>query len=350
MYESHMTSEDLGDALARVNRRFDLNDYETDVYLAVLDHGRLTASEVADRTDVPQPRVYDTVRSLEERGLVELRESRPISVLAIDPTEAFDGVQSSLDSLVADLESRYTTPARSSEAATLVTSRSTIFRHLESTIEAAEYELTLSLSLDLVERFETELADRQAADVTTELLLTPAADAPPADEYEYPAIATAVRVRRGITTPVMAVADGTRAVYTTRDALAADTERYGVVFNRSALGFLVSGFFDTLLWTTADPIYENSDSRPFPRRYASIRRCVADLAGLDGDFRVVAEGRDTETGEHRSVCGPVTDIISDETGLTASIALETDDDTVTIGGQAATFEDIEIHEIRIERR
>lgn len=346
----HMASDDLTDALARVNQRFDLNDYETDAYLAVLEHGRLTASAIAERTDIPQPRVYDTVRSLAERGLVELHESRPIEVLAIDPEEAFGDVHDSLDTLVEDLKSRYTTPARDTEAASLVKSRSTILRYLEATIAEAEYELILALTPELLEKFEAQLADRQAANVTTELLLTPAADVPSPDEYDYTTVATAVRARRGLTTPVIAVADGAHAVYATQDALTWDDERYGVVFNRSELGFLVSGFFNTLLWTTADPLLSDGDGRPFPRRYASIRRCVADLNGTEDTFHATVEGRDTATGERRSVSGPVLEVAGDETGRTATITVETDDGPVTVGGQVAALEGVEAYEIRIDRQ
>ena len=345
-----MPSEDLADALAHVSHRFDLGEYETDAYLAVLEHGRLTASKLADRTDIPQPRVYDTVRNLEERGLVELRESRPIEVLAVDPETAFDDVHASLDALVAGLKTRYTAPARDTAAAALVKSRTTVLRHLETVIEGAEYELILSLTPALVERFEDALAARREAGVTTELLLTPAADAPPADEYDYTTIATAVRARRGLTTPVLAVADGTHAVYATQDALVADNERYGVVFNRSELGFLVSGFFDTLLWTTAESLLEDGDGRPFPRRYASMRRCAADLADSEGAFEAIVEGRDTETGEPRSVRGAVVDITTDPTNRTATITVESEGEEVVVGGQVAAFEDVEAHELRIERR
>ena len=345
-----MATEDLADALARVNRRFDLNDYETDAYLTVLDHGRLTAAGIAERTDIPQPRVYDTVRSLAERGLVELRESRPIEVLAVDPEESFGDVHDSLDSLVSELGTRYTAPARDDEAASLVKSRSTILRYLETAIEEAEYELILALTPDLLERFETQLRDRRAANVAIELLLTPAADAPVPAEYDYTEVATAVRARRGLTTPVIAVADGTHAVYATQDALTWDDERYGVVFNRSELGFLVSGFFNTLLWTTADPLSTDGDGRPFPRRYASMRRCVADLNAADGTFTAAVEGRDTETGERRSVSGPLLEVTGDEAGHTATITIDTDDGPVAVGGQVAALEGIEAHEIHVDRR
>lgn len=82
-------TDDLRGTLDRVGDRFNLGEYEIDAYLAVLEHGELTASDIADRTDIPQPRVYDTVRSLSDRGLVELRESRPMKIVAVDPDDAF---------------------------------------------------------------------------------------------------------------------------------------------------------------------------------------------------------------------------------------------------------------------
>ena len=88
--------------------RFDLGEYEVAAYLAVLDQGELTASAIADRTDIPQPRVYDTVRSLADRGLVELRESRPMKVVAIDPEEALSPAATALETLIGDLSDRYT--------------------------------------------------------------------------------------------------------------------------------------------------------------------------------------------------------------------------------------------------
>src|SRR6056297_4078804 len=107
-----MAPDELRSTVERVGDRFNLGEYEIDAYLTVLEQGQLTASEIADRTEIPQPRVYDTVRSLSDRGLVELRESRPMKVVAIDPSEAFEELESSLDRMIAELEARYTAPAR----------------------------------------------------------------------------------------------------------------------------------------------------------------------------------------------------------------------------------------------
>jgi sugar-specific transcriptional regulator TrmB len=343
-----MTDSDLPDHLAAFGERFDFGDYEVEAYLAVLRHGKLTASEIAEETDIPQPRVYDTVRSLADNGFVELRDSRPLEVLAIDPEETFDDVRTTLDALVDDLERAYTAPSREAEAVSLVTSRQTILRYLEDVITSAEYELVLSLTPDLLGRFEDKLRAQQEAGVTIELLLSPTADVPDADEFDYASVATVTRVRRGLTTPVVAVADGAYSVYTTRTALASD-DHYGVIFNRSELGFLVLGFLNTVIWPSSTTLVEQETARPYPRRYATIRRCVRDIADGDGEFYASVRGRDVETGEFRTVEGEVVDMGVTTARETAAITLVVDGERVDVGGQAAALEDIEAYELVVAR-
>jgi sugar-specific transcriptional regulator TrmB len=340
--------EGLHAALERVAERFDFGEYEAKAYLTILEHGQLTASEIAERTDIPQPRVYDTVRSLADNGLVELQETRPMRVLAVDPREGFDELQSSLDTLVEDLTDTYTAPARDAEAVSLIKSRSTILRYLEEVITTAEYELLLSLSPALLERFEDELVAQHEAGVAIELLLSPAHEVPDPDEFDYLDVASTVRTRRGITTPIVAVGDGEFSVYATQEALHGDRDRYGVIFNRSELGFLVSGFLNTVLWTTAETIAEADDDRPFPRRYATIRRCIADLQRAEGEeFYAAIEGRDVVTGEREIVQGRIDDATFGSARQKATLLVETPDGVVEVGGQVAALEDVEAHEIRI---
>jgi sugar-specific transcriptional regulator TrmB len=345
-----MADDDLLDSLRRVSERFNFGEYEAKAYLTILEHGQLTASEISDYTDIPQPRVYDTVRSLSDVGLVELQESRPMKVLAIDPAEAFDDLQDSLDDLVAGLETEYTAPTRETEAVSLVKSRPTILRYLSDIVESADYELMLSLTPELFERFESQLRRQHDAGVAIEILLSPAAEAPDPREYDYHTVASTVKKRRGVTTPIVAVADGRYSIYATRESLRGDTDRYGVIFNRSELGFLVSMFMNTVLWTTADTIVTDGDDLSFPRRYGTIRRAISDLTTLEGDFYATIEGRDVLSGEQIVVEGEVVDVTFSPSREEAAMTVGTEDgERITVGGQVAAFEDIESFEIRIGR-
>ena len=344
-----MSSDDLLSSLEHIAERLDFGEYEAQAYLTILEHGELTAAEIAEYTDIPQPRVYDTVRSLSDRGLVELRESRPMKVLAIDPEEAFADYRTSLSSLVEGLGERYTKPAREAEGVSLVKSRPTMLRYLSDVIESAAYELMLSLTPELLERFHEEIAAKHEEGVAVEILLSPATAAPDPETFDYIEVATTVRTRRGVTTPIVAVADGEYAMYATREGIQGADDRYGVIFNRSELGFLLSGFLNTVLWPTSETIVANGDGRGFPRRYGTIRRCVADLADTDEQFYATIDGREVETGESRKLSGAIVsvDIATDYT--TASMVLDTGEEELTVGGQVAALEDIEAHEITVDR-
>jgi len=352
-----MSDDDALGLVEDVIETFDFGTYEVEAYLALLEHGELTASETASMTDVPQPRVYDTVRSLEDRGLVEIRESRPMRVVARRPTEAFADQQRLVEEMVSRLDGRYEEPTRTAEAVSVVRSRGTIQRYLGEVVESAEYELALSLTPDLLDRFEAELAAAVVDDVQVSLLLTPGREAPDPDEYDYGQVASQARARRGVVTPVLAVADGEYAVYATQDAVGEgtasqdtvgdSTDDYAVIFNRSALGFLLVGFFRTVLWTTAEVLAEPDRRLEFPRSYASIRQCLADVSDVRADLYATVSGRRVTTGEPCEVRGRITDTQSTADQEVATMVVETDDGEVTVGGRVAAYEDVEAHEIHV---
>ena len=344
-----MDEDDMYRQLEAVGAQFDFGEYEAKAYVTILEHGSLTAPEVAEKTDIPQPRVYDTVRSLADNGLIELHESRPMRVVAVDPEDTFTDIRSTLDDLVTDLSERFRAPARDAEAVSFVTSRQTIRRYLEEVISTAEYELVISLTPSLLSRYEEELIERCEAGVTIELLVAPAVDIPDPEEYDYTKVATTTRARRGVTTPIVAVADGSYSVYTPNDALDAGDESYGVIFNRSELGFLVSAFLNTVVWSSSKKIAEPAGELPFPRRYATMRRCVQDLVGTNGELYATVEGRDVETAEWATVSGRVVDVSAGTNRETASITIDSDDGRVAVGGQLAALEDVEAYEIAVGR-
>jgi hypothetical protein len=102
-----------------------------------------------------------------------------------------------------------------------------------------------------------------------------------------------------------------------------------------------------MLWTTSDTLAENSTDRPFPRRYTTIRRCVAELQDIDRTLYASIDGRDIETGESRVIKGTVVSAGFGTNRETATLVVEMDNGIVNVGGQVAALEDIEAHEIVI---
>lgn len=70
------TKLDDADAVAGLER-LGLTSYEAKVFLGLQKLGGGTASEVSEVSDVPRSQVYGAAERLEERGLVETRQSTP---------------------------------------------------------------------------------------------------------------------------------------------------------------------------------------------------------------------------------------------------------------------------------
>lgn len=68
--------------------RLGLTTYEARVFVALQKLGSGTASDVADVSEVPRSQVYGAAGGLEERGLVETRQSTPTVYRPTDPEVA----------------------------------------------------------------------------------------------------------------------------------------------------------------------------------------------------------------------------------------------------------------------
>jgi len=64
---------------------FDLNIYETKVWIALLSKGISSAGEIAEISGVPRSRTYDVLESLEKRGFVIQKLGKPVRYLAVKP-------------------------------------------------------------------------------------------------------------------------------------------------------------------------------------------------------------------------------------------------------------------------
>jgi sugar-specific transcriptional regulator TrmB len=80
----------------RIKEYFDLNIYETKVWLALLSKGLASAGEVAELSGVPRSRTYDVLESLEKRGFAMAKIGKPVKYLAVKPTEVIEKMKSNL--------------------------------------------------------------------------------------------------------------------------------------------------------------------------------------------------------------------------------------------------------------
>jgi sugar-specific transcriptional regulator TrmB len=72
----------------KVLKELGLTDYETRSYLALLERGVLTASQVSENSEVPYSKIYETLTSLERKGWIETEHGRPARYYPKAPSEA----------------------------------------------------------------------------------------------------------------------------------------------------------------------------------------------------------------------------------------------------------------------
>lgn len=79
-----------------IKEHFNLNIYETKVWLALLSKGIASAGEVAELSGVPRSRTYDVLESLEKRGFAIVKIGKPVKYISIKPTEVIEKMKSEM--------------------------------------------------------------------------------------------------------------------------------------------------------------------------------------------------------------------------------------------------------------
>lgn len=80
-----------------------LKEYEASCYVGLTRMESATAKDLSEVTEVPRTRVYDAVRVLEARGLVEIQHSNPQRFRAVPQTEAIETLRDQFEARIETL-------------------------------------------------------------------------------------------------------------------------------------------------------------------------------------------------------------------------------------------------------
>ena len=150
----------------KIKEHFDLNIYETKVWIALLSKGIASAGEIATISGVPRSRTYDVLESLEKRGFAIVKIGKPVKYIAVKPTEIVEKMKSqtmqdaqervkSLSGLketaeyeeLENLHKTGITPIKAHEITGSLKGRSNIMTRLRELIQNAEKEILVSTSV-----------------------------------------------------------------------------------------------------------------------------------------------------------------------------------------------------------
>lgn len=89
--------EDLSQLADILNEKMGLSPYESRAYLSLMIHGPMSPTGIAQKADIPRPRVYDVVQNLAEKGLLVEQTGKPSIYAVIEPRQG-------LRNLLAEME------------------------------------------------------------------------------------------------------------------------------------------------------------------------------------------------------------------------------------------------------
>jgi len=158
------------DLVKKIRGYFDLNIYETKVWLALLSKGLASAGEIASISSVPRSRTYDVLESLEKKGFVIAKIGKPVRFIAVKPTVVIEKLKlntmKNADDKVkilaklketreyGELEKLHKSgvdPIKNSELSSAIKGRANIFSHITEMLENAEKEVIIVTNADEVE-------------------------------------------------------------------------------------------------------------------------------------------------------------------------------------------------------
>lgn len=71
--------------ISKIRDYFNLNIYETKVWLALLGKGIASAGEIAEISRVPRSRTYDVLEGLEKKGFAIIKLGKPVKYIGVKP-------------------------------------------------------------------------------------------------------------------------------------------------------------------------------------------------------------------------------------------------------------------------
>lgn len=353
-----MDSTELNTILEEIG----LSPYQAEAYVTLLERGSASASEIASISDVPQPRIYDVLRALEDEGYVTVYKRDQLYAQANDPSEALSGLRTAIEqyeTAIAEIETRYQAPEVQDGDVSLVQRFRTIFEHAHENIEAATEHIQLAVTPNQFSTLQPLLRDAHESGVYIQIsLYLPPDEELPFEQSTFDGACTEVR-QRDLAGPFLLLTDRQQVCYATHTHL---SRGYGVIVDDYTTAYVFHWYYLTRLWEVYETIYSDRSEQP-PYSFVEITDCIREIEPLLDDGATITgqiTGTFINTGRECDLSGRFIDVEytgsrADEAPASllelaaeARVLFETDDKVYTVGGRGGETEDVAAKRFHID--
>lgn len=179
----------------KIKDYFNLNMYETKVWLALLGKGVASAGEVAEISRVPRSRTYDVLESLEKKGFAIIKLGKPVKYLGVKPNMILEKLKNNVRSNAEDrivslgkiktteeynqLEELYKegiSPVKREDLSAALKGKSNIANYLREILQNAEKEVIICTNAEDVDSkfklFQQTLSILNKSDIKVKIALS----------------------------------------------------------------------------------------------------------------------------------------------------------------------------------
>lgn len=338
----------------------EFTEYQARAYVAAVLLGSARPAELAERSGVPQSRIYDVIDDLRGFGVVEVREeSNSKVVFAPDPEKMLEQLKNRrisemidiVDAAVAGLDQLYEPSEPTGQFVSMVQLEESALRHLRRTIESADWWLSLALPLDLYREVASDIEAAQARGVNVRLVIPENGDSNMAELTEYP---DGLEVRQRLLADTLALADRAYGVFSSIER--GETGSY-IVIREENLVFQLQHYFE-LFWPVSKEI---QTVESFPRCFLDPWRAIKELKPLfdaGEEFEVSITGYHREEARQGTWRGPLVDyeLIGPVDGdytlslpTKANLFVEIDGERLGVGGPRAPRMELAAYGLEFDR-
>lgn len=326
-----------------------LTKYEAKAYITLLMKGITTAYDLAKASGIPQPRIYDVMESLAEKGLIEIQDGRPRKYRPIEPKTALNQLtrrlMESWQSLTGSLQKIYEDRRLSwgKPSIWLIKGRRSIKDRIKAAINEAKYEIHIALPEEIINEFVKPIISAYERGVFISIVIYPKKFN---INYENLTKYSLVRIR-GTASLSITLVDNRLGILCSYKTLTEDgQDGYGVIIeeNKDLLRVLID-YYHYTLWQLSEPMRPDAYQIRLPATYVCIWTAINLIERLKKmGYNVLArvEGKEVRTGNQIEVEGYVEKTIMDGKEKIYSILIRKDDGSlISVGGLGASIEDVE---------
>ncbi|MGP6220643.1 TrmB family transcriptional regulator [Caldiplasma sukawensis] len=319
-------------------KRFGLTNYEIMVFRAIATKGPLTTGETVKLSGIPQPRVYDVIAKLTERGLIEMSPGKKNLYRAKSVSEAFSQHLEEMKKTVSKID-RQVEKLKSSRTSDdpyfwIVKSENKIKKELKNMIRNTEDEILLSLKRDNFNYVKDDLVDAVNEGINVGLVLFP-------EEGEIPEILLkkANIMRRWGRASEVFIKDRSEIVVKIDNGRKDDN--YAIVAREDEIIHIASYYFYHTIWMPGDTLNISRDRGEL--RFKTAWYACWFLKNLDlTNLNVKCKVTGIYKNRLRKLEGDVTNVTVKE-GYQHTFNILYRGSEIRIGGKTARIEDVAMH-------